>query len=200
MRKKFEYGQRYPDVVYRQLVKKWFNDNTNSLSDSELQKFVNLCMRGNLTFLCADEIDIDDPDISMIDHLLMDIASEKNDELINTYTDEIDWDNDYTEKYNKGSSMDKKLEARIVRLERLLSKNENLPKVDDRRVRKALDDIFNAAVVLSDARIVGKYIDDDSEYDLDSLVDDVSDIIQPIARICNGLGIEDEWTYRDPYA
>ena len=96
--------------------------------------------------------------------------------------------------------MDKKLEARIAKLEKLLSKNEDRPRIDDRRVRKALDDIFNAAVVLSDARIVGKYIDDDSEYDFDSLVDDVSDILQPIAQICNGLGIEDEWTYRDPYA
>ena len=96
--------------------------------------------------------------------------------------------------------MDKKLEARIAKLEKLLLKNEDRPRVDDRRVRKALDDIFNAAVVLSDARVVGKYIDDDSEYDLDSLVDDVSDILQPISRICNGLGIEDEWTYRDPYA
>ncbi len=109
MRKKFEYGKRYPDVVYRQLVKKWFNDNTNSLSDSELQKFVNLCMRGNLTFQCADEIDIDDPDIDVIDHLLMDIASEKNDELINTYTDEVDWDNDYIES--------KALERRVSYLE-----------------------------------------------------------------------------------
>lgn len=96
--------------------------------------------------------------------------------------------------------MDKKLEARIARLEKLLSKNEGRPRVDDRRVRKAFDDIFNAAVVLSDVRIVGKYIDDDSKYDFDSLVDDVSDIMQRIDRICYGLGIEDEWTYRDPYA
>ena len=95
--------------------------------------------------------------------------------------------------------MDKKLEARIARLEKLLSKNEGRPKVDDRRIRKALDDIYNATVVLSDEKVIGRYIDDDSEYDYDSLNDDLSDILQPIASICSGLGIEDEWTYRDPY-
>ena len=104
MNKKFEYHKEYPEVVYKDRVYRWFINNTRNMSDSELQKFVNLCMRGNLTFQCADEIDIDDPDISMIDHLLMDIASEKNDELINTYTDEIDWDNDYIEKYSSRMS------------------------------------------------------------------------------------------------
>lgn len=93
--------------------------------------------------------------------------------------------------------MNKKLEQRIARLEKLLSKNEGRPRVDDRRIRKALDDIYNATVVLSDSSIVDKYINDDSEYDYDSLNNDLSDILQPIARICYGLGIEDEWTYRD---
>ena len=138
MIKKFEYGQKYPDVVYRQLVKKWFNDNTNSLSDADLQKFVNNAMMGRLTFQCADDIGLDDPDIDVIDHLLMDIASEKNDELINTYTDEIDWDNDYIEKYNKGCNMDKKLEARITKLEKMLSsKNEQLDDEDREKLQDA---------------------------------------------------------------
>ena len=110
MRKKFEYGQKYSDIVYRRLVKKWFSDNTNSLCDAELQIFVNDAMTGNLTFQCADDIGLDDPDIDVIDHLLMDIASEKNDELINTYTDEIDWDNDYIES--------KTLERRVAYLEK----------------------------------------------------------------------------------
>lgn len=126
MNKKLEYHKEYPEAVYNNRVYRWFTDRIGDMSDSELQKFVNLCMRGNLTFQCADEIDIDDPDISMIDHLLMDIASQKNDELINTYTDEIDWDNDYVEKYNKDNRMDKKLEDRVSRLEKLLRKNEAL--------------------------------------------------------------------------
>lgn len=122
MNKKFEYHKEYPEAVYKDRVYRWFNDNTSTMCDADLQKFVNDAMHGKLTFQCADEIDIDDPDISMIDYLLMDIASEKNDELINTYTDEIDWDNYYIEKYNRGNNMDKKLEARVARLERLASR------------------------------------------------------------------------------
>lgn len=76
-------------------------------------------------------------------------------------------------------------------------KSEDHPRVNDRRIRKALDDIYNATVVLSDERIIGQYIDDDSVYDFDSLNDDLSDILKPIASICHGLGIEDEWTYRN---
>jgi len=37
------------------MVYKWFNDNTSTLDDVDLQKFVDLCMKGNLTFQCADE-------------------------------------------------------------------------------------------------------------------------------------------------
>lgn len=112
MNKKFEHHKEYPEAVYKDRVYKWFTDSTSTLSDADLQKFVDLCMRGNLTFQCADEIDIDGPDIDTIDHLLMDIASEKNDELINTYTDEIDWDNDYLEKRHY-----KNLETRVAKLE-----------------------------------------------------------------------------------
>jgi hypothetical protein len=111
---------KYPEAVYRHLVSKWFNSNISTMCDVDLQKFVNDAMHGKLTFQCADEIDIDDPDISMIDHLLMDIASEKNDELINTYTDEIDWDNDYVEKYNKDSRMNRKYYESLARRVRIL--------------------------------------------------------------------------------
>ena len=141
MDKKLEYHKEYSEAAYKDRVYKWFNDNTSTLDDADLQKFLDLCMRGNLTFQCADEIGIDDPDLSMIDHLLMDIASEKNNELINIYTDEIDWDNDYIEKYNRYSSMDKKLEARIARLERLLTiKNENM-ELDN--LAKRIEALFN---------------------------------------------------------
>ena len=127
MNKKFEYHKEYPEAVYKYRVYRWFNDSTSTLSDAELQKFVNDAMYGRLTFKCVDEIDIDDPDIDTIDHLLMDIASEKNDELINTYTDEIDWDNDYIERYNKDSRMDmEKLEARVRRLEKLVNEGSSL--------------------------------------------------------------------------
>ena len=118
--KKFEYHKEYTEAVYKDRVYKWFTNSTRDMSDSELQRFVDLCMKGNLTFQCADEIDIDDPDISMIDHLLMDIASEKNDELINTYTDEIDWDNDYIEKYNNSHSMSRKYYELLARRVRIL--------------------------------------------------------------------------------
>lgn len=140
MNKKLEHHKEYPETVYRDRVYRWFNDNISTMGDAELQKFVDLCMRGNLTFQCADEIDIDDPDISMIDNLLMDIASEKNDELINTYTDEIDWDNDYIEKYNRYSSMDNKLEARITRLERMVNhKNEQLDEMSSDDAMRAFN-------------------------------------------------------------
>ena len=141
MDKKFESHKEYQEAVYKDRVYRWFTNSTKDMSDSELQKFVNLCMRGNLTFQCADEIDIDDPDISMIDHLLMDIASEKNDELINTYTDEIDWDNDYLEKCYY-----KKLEARVKRLETAIleSRNRTLESaVENKPDRETLIDDFN---------------------------------------------------------
>lgn len=126
MNKKFEYHKEYPEAVYKDRVYRWFTDNISTLSNADLQKFVNDAMYGNLTFQCADEIDIDDPDISMIDHLLMDIASEKNNELIDTYTDEIDWDNDYLENYtmSKDLSMEK-LEQRVTKLENKI-KEESL--------------------------------------------------------------------------
>lgn len=122
MNKKLEYHKEYPETVYKDRVYKWFTDSTSDMSDAELQRFVDLCMRGNLTSQCADEIDINNPDIDIIEHLLMDIASEKNNELIYTYTDEIDWDNDYIEKYNtySGNIDRKKLESRIARLEKLV--------------------------------------------------------------------------------
>lgn len=143
MDKKLEYHKEYSEAAYKDRVYRWFNDNTSTLDDADLQKFVDLCMRGNLTFQCADEIGIDDPDISMIDHLLMDIASEKNDELINTYTDEIDWDNDYVEKYNSDSVMDKKkLEARITRLERLVYEGSPLNPWDKGVLAMGKDDEF----------------------------------------------------------
>ena len=139
---------KYPEVVYKDRVYRWFNNNTSTMCDADLQKFVNDAMHGKLTFQCADEIDIDDPDIDTIDHLLMDIASEKNDELINTYTDEIDWDNDYVEKYNKDINMDNKLESRVARLERLLAiKNESM-ELDD--LAKRIEALLNQRKIWAD--------------------------------------------------
>ena len=162
MNKKFEYHKEYPDAVYKDRIYKWFTNSTRNMSDAELQRFVDLYMRGNLTFQCADEIDIDDPDISMIDHLLMDIASEKNDELIDTYTDEVDWDNDYIEKYNKGGNIDrKKLEARIARLEKVI-KNEQY---NDEEYLAAYNDYCEAISKAQDAayqlQIIGEHVHED---------------------------------------
>jgi hypothetical protein len=118
--KKLEYHKEYPEAVYKDRVYRWFTDNTSTMSEIDLQKFINDAMYGKLTFQCADEIDIDDPDIDTIDHLLMDIASEKNDELINAYTDEIDWDNDYIEKYNRVNHMNRKYYESLARRIRVL--------------------------------------------------------------------------------
>lgn len=125
------------------------------MGDADLQKFVNDAMHGNLTFQCADEIDIDDPDISMIDHLLMDIASEKNNELVNIYTDEIDWDNDYIEKYNSEvNKMNKKLEARIARLERMVNrKNEQLDEMSSDDAMQAFNNESSELVDNANAAI-----------------------------------------------
>lgn len=164
MHKKLEYHKEYPEVVYKDRVYKWFIDSTRSMSDADLQKFVNDAMIGNLTFQCADEIGIDDPDISTIDHLLMDIASEKNDELINTYTDEIDWDNDYVEKYNKGGNMDKKLEARIARLEKMLSRK-------------------NESIEMSPAEMRAK-----------QAIENAIDALNEAEKACSAIGFDDRWS------
>jgi hypothetical protein len=181
MNKKLEYHKEYPEVVYKDRVYRWFNNNTSTLSDVDLQKFVNDAIAGNLTFQCADEIDIDDPDISMIDHLLMDIASEKNDELINTYTDEIDWDNDYIEKYNKASNMDKKLESRITRLEKFIScKNESITKTLSKNEISWIYDVLDSIERMCD-------MIEDLNYKSYKLNIELSDIDDLLLRVTNSL-------------
>ena len=128
-------------------------------------------MRGNLTFKCADEIDIDGPDISMIDHLLIEIASEKNDELINTYTDEIDWDNDYLENCNMSKVISiKQLDHRVTLLENKIkeeSLKSRIAKLEKRFISDGLtdvtcDDYLDKSVVTKVRDIIDSKIGDDT--------------------------------------
>ena len=90
--------------------------------------------------------------------------------------------------------MDKKLEARIARLEKLIK--EERPRYNMNDVKSALGQAWAAVKILYDADVSSRIdVNDDDRYD--EYIDHIAAITEAIELICMDLGIRNEWTYEE---